>query len=244
MCPLKGEGYILRAAPSPEITERMLHEPELCGFFDLHSALLNADGAEPWVLIYQDCAQARVWEEVEIDLPPWKGRTVRIRFHFEVFDPMKNDGVGWLVDNVRIESGDCLASNYCIAAPNSVSQSGASMGHTGTLQVQNNDFTLTLDGEPPGEFGLFFFGPFARQTPLAGGYLCVGSDVFGYRRLFPTRQIDTAGQMLTQVDFTTLNGYQTILPGTNWKFQCWYRDHVGGVSTSNFSDGLSVTFCE
>ncbi|MEZ5973668.1 MAG: hypothetical protein R3E96_02150 [Planctomycetota bacterium] len=32
----------------------------------------------------------------------------------------------------------------------------------------------------------------------------------------------------------TLQNQYTILPGTSWKFQCWYRDWVNGCSTSNF----------
>ena len=27
-----------------------------------------------------------------------------------------------------------------------------------------------------------------------------------------------------------------------WHFQSWHRDAVGGVATSNFTHGLSVTF--
>ena len=36
-------------------------------------------------------------------------------------------------------------------------------------------------------------------------------------------------------------GAQAVLPGDTWHFQCWYRDANPGV-TSNFSDGLSITF--
>jgi hypothetical protein len=33
-----------------------------------------------------------------------------------------------------------------------------------------------------------------------------------------------------------------VLAGQTWNFQCWFRDAVGGVATSNFTDGLSILF--
>jgi hypothetical protein len=38
------------------------------------------------------------------------------------------------------------------------------------------------------------------------------------------------------------NGFMTFLPGETWNFQAWHRDTVGGQSTSNFTDAVSVTW--
>jgi hypothetical protein len=43
------------------------------------------------------------------------------------------------------------------------------------------------------------------------------------------------------MDNTTLPGPGTILPGSIWQFQYWYRDK-NGVIGNNLSDGLQVMF--
>ena len=34
----------------------------------------------------------------------------------------------------------------------------------------------------------------------------------------------------------------SIAAGETWNFQTWHRDSVGGIATSNFTNGLAVTF--
>jgi hypothetical protein len=33
-----------------------------------------------------------------------------------------------------------------------------------------------------------------------------------------------------------------VLPGEIWRFQAWFRDSIGGVATSNFTDAAAVRF--
>jgi hypothetical protein len=40
----------------------------------------------------------------------------------------------------------------------------------------------------------------------------------------------------------TPTGLVQVQPGETWNFQAWFRDSVGGQVTSNFTDGLEVTF--
>ncbi len=40
----------------------------------------------------------------------------------------------------------------------------------------------------------------------------------------------------------TPTGPVVILPGQSWHFQCWYRDRVNGVATSNYSTGWWLMF--
>jgi hypothetical protein len=35
-----------------------------------------------------------------------------------------------------------------------------------------------------------------------------------------------------------------VLTGETWNFQFWYRDKPFGGADYNFSDGLTVTFCD
>ncbi|MEM6672060.1 MAG: hypothetical protein AAF726_04410 [Planctomycetota bacterium] len=37
-------------------------------------------------------------------------------------------------------------------------------------------------------------------------------------------------------------GFVSIAAGESWNFQAWFRDSVGGMATSNFSDGLEIDF--
>ena len=37
-------------------------------------------------------------------------------------------------------------------------------------------------------------------------------------------------------------GSVAVLGGETWNFQAWFRDSSMGASTSNFSDGLEMTF--
>ena len=47
------------------------------------------------------------------------------------------------------------------------------------------------------------------------------------------------------VDLTALprpNGTHSVVAGETWNFQCWFRDKVGGMTTSNFTDGIEILF--
>ena len=46
--------------------------------------------------------------------------------------------------------------------------------------------------------------------------------------------------MLDVQAIPTPQGPTSLAPVQTWHFQCWYRDQVGGVVGSNFSDGLRV----
>ncbi len=181
------------------------------------------------------------WTTVSLDLSPWRGQIVSIGFEFVAYHSGVTYGLGWLVDNVRILT-DGTSQNYCVAAANSVSPTGATIGYSGSLDLSHNNFALTLQNGPPGQFGLFFYGPFQGQTPVAQGFLCIQPDALGYRRLFPAVHTDVNGNASRIIDFPALTGSHTVMPGIQVNFQCWYRDVVGGFSVSNFSDALSITF--
>ena len=40
----------------------------------------------------------------------------------------------------------------------------------------------------------------------------------------------------------TPTGPVAVTAGETWHFQCWFRDVAGSAATSNFSDGLRITF--
>ncbi len=229
-------------AVAPSLQFDSLSQSEGCFHWDFHDLLVSTDAGAAWQYLNSDCSHG--WRSNSISLSSYVGQSILIRFRFNPVDGAENDGLGWLIDNVKIVMAGCSSHNYCVGAPNSASPSGAQIGFIGSSQVNQNNFSLTLDDGPPGQFAFFYYGPDTMQYPIASGFLCVAGDQFGIRRLFPGGQIDANGQLGKSVDFTTLVGYRFIDPGTTHNFQCWYRDQVGGMNTSNFSDALSVTFCE
>lgn len=146
-------------------------------------------------------------------------------------------------DDVEISylDGGCpTPTNYCVGAPNSAGP-GATMSWNGSQNVNDNSFTLFAAGCPSKQFGYFFYGSGQQQTAVGNGFLCVaGSQLF---RL-PVVKTDDFGLGVINVDFTNLPNNGDIFNGTTWNFQFGYRDNAGGGAGFNFTDGLSVTFCD
>ena len=134
-------------------------------------------------------------------------------------------------------------SNYCTTSPNSVG-SGAVMSWSGSTGLAANDLTLLSLNCPPGEFGIFFYGPDQANVPLGDGTLCVGPGGLGLFRL-PVVKSSIFGITSYTLDYTQspLNsGNGQVMVGTVMNFQHWYRDGGSTGAGYNLSDGLQVTF--
>lgn len=131
-------------------------------------------------------------------------------------------------------------SNFCTAAPNSASPTGATISSQGSQSVSANTFVVLCQGVPADVSGLFFYGANAiAQVPFGNGFRCVGNPIF---RL-PATQANLFGTLTTNVDFTALPPGGQIGYGQTWNFQGWYRDPAAGGANYNASDALSVPFC-
>ncbi len=157
----------------------------------------------------------------------------------------KGGGAG---DNGSLDvlSGTCMPpAPFCTAAANSTG-GPALMGHAGTLRFADNDFSLTVSGAVPQQFGVFFYGPDATDAPFGNGTLCVGGGAAGIFRLNPPVAIDGSGSAERALDFTLpplSAGPGAVTPLSTWRFQFWYRDPQAGGSFFNLSDGLDAYFC-
>ena len=49
------------------------------------------------------------------------------------------------------------------------------------------------------------------------------------------------GSLMLDLGAIPVNPPTAVVPGDTWNFQCWYRD-LNPTLTSNFSDGLTITF--
>lgn len=132
------------------------------------------------------------------------------------------------------------------AQPNSTGLS-ARVGHSGSLEVAANDFTLSAHRLPPGSFGFFLCSQqFASPIPLAmsQGELCLGGRI---GRLIGPGQVVTIpaqGFLQLDVDLSALprpTGPVAVMPGDWWCFQFWYRDNNPGP-TSNLSSAVGIRF--
>ena len=214
--------------------------------WDVHYIQASTDGGATWNTLDTHCAGdgLAVWQEFDLSLMAYRGQDLSLRFMFNAYDAAFNQGFGWVVDDVLVTTGDCSAVTFCAPTANSASPTGAITGFSGTRRIGNNDFALTVDDAPPFRFGHFFYGPDAIQSTVADGTLCVGGGSLGIRRLVPAGMTDAQGHYERHLDFPSTHGSPlAILPGSQWRFQFWFRDLAGGPSGTNFSSGLEVTFC-
>ena len=140
----------------------------------------------------------------------------------------------WYVDDFSLTDGCPAPANYCSTSPNSVG-SGAVMTFAGSTSLAANDLMIIAFAGPPGQTGIFFYGPNQSLTPFGNGFLCVSG---GITRL-PVQSIDVFGDATHSFDASAA-GF-TI--GETENFQFWYRDPMGGGAFFNLSDGLSTTWC-
>jgi len=219
-------------------------DSELCLGWDFHRVEASTDGGATWQWIGSACSDPRVWVEREVDLSALRGHDVLVRFSFDAADHWGNFGVGWGVDNVRVEVAACAAETYCTAAPNSFSPSGAHIDYAGTRRVHVNDFTLIAEEAPPGQFGVFFYGHEAMSVAVGDGFLCVDPGALGLARIGGPGQVDANGALAQPLDLVATQATShAVHAGSVWRFQLWFRDPSGGPAGTNYSDAMAVTFC-
>lgn len=139
-----------------------------------------------------------------------------------------------------------LGANFCgPAVVNSTGQSAVLAG-VGTNVVAANNFRFRASQLPQNAFG---FGLVSASTGFVAnpggstGNLCLGGSL---GRFIDQIQSSGAGGTITvAVNAASLpqpTGPVAIAAGQTWSFQLWYRDSGPTGATSNFTDGLTVTF--
>ena len=136
-----------------------------------------------------------------------------------------------------------IGANYC--GPANVNSSGSPgvISGFGSLDVPDNDLDLTCSQLPAGKFALFVVSQTQGfSTPAnSQGNLCLSGNIGRHRTQLGT--IDNAGMFTISVDLTNVpvNPPVPVMSGETWNWQLWFQDNNPG-STSNFTDGLSITF--
>ncbi len=155
--------------------------------------------------------------------------------------------------------------------PASTNSTGASTTLTGSwltgggISGGSSDLHLECKNGVPSEIGYFLVGttPDDPGVVVSNGFLCLTTGPF-YRYnaggttsnsvgLFNAAGVlenlvgtSTVGPVGMETGFdvpdAVAGSTQVITAGSTWHFQVWHRDTPAGVGTSNFSNGLSVTF--
>jgi hypothetical protein len=140
-----------------------------------------------------------------------------------------------------------IGVNYCTANANSTGQTGLISG-AGSAAVAANNLTLEATRLPNNSFGYFLTSLTQASTPNPGGsqgVLCLGGAIGRYTgpgQIKNTGLIGEFSLLLNLTQIPTPTGFVSAVVGQTRNFQSWHRDSVGGVATSNFTNGLAVTF--
>ncbi len=125
----------------------------------------------------------------------------------------------------------------------------------------SSDLHLEITDGAPGQLGYLLVGSVPNPgIPISNGNFCLGSPGFLYRYNVGGTSMNSIGGFdasgtLVNASGTSASGFGFDVPtsipsttpiqivaGDTWHFQCWYRDTAAGAGSSNFSNGLSVTF--
>ncbi len=138
-------------------------------------------------------------------------------------------------------------TTYCTAVNNSTGVPAA-ISASGSSTASQNNLTLRCASMPNNSFGFFLTSTTQGNTPNPGGSqgtLCLAGAIGRYVGPGQIKNSGTLGEFSLQLDLTQTpqpTGFVAVTAGQVWNFTCWYRDVAGGVATSNFSNGLRVSF--
>lgn len=180
---------------------------------------------------------SRDWHRLDFALQRAFG-VVELRFRFYGGPGVGfNDPTGPFIDDLAVVEACAPPTVACTGAPNSQSVAGARFGLMGSPSVGTNAFRLFATDTPPLMFAIAFWGDTVAVSPSGAGTLCVG----GTLRRLPVVPTGAGGTPTWLVDLDAPPYSIDFVAGSTWHFQAWFRD---GPATWNFSDAISVTFCD
>jgi len=141
-----------------------------------------------------------------------------------------------------------IGASYCSPAVANSTGSPGVMSAMGSNVVANNDLSFIASGLPNNASGYFLTSMIQGFVPNPGGSqgtLCLAGAIGRYVGPGQIQNSGSTGQIMLQVNLLqhpVPTGPLEVLPGDMWNFQAWYRDSVGGIAVSNFTDAFSVTF--
>ena len=161
--------------------------------------------------------------------------------HVDVFNTGSCNEYDMLID---FDSGG-IGTNFCAANPNSTGVVGL-MKAFGSISRADNDVTLSARQMPQNQFGLFVASRMQGFIPMAGGSegnLCLGGSI----GRFNAGLTNGGGSAVINytIDLDAIpqpSGPVSAAAGETWNFQMWHRDTNAAGATSNYTDGITITF--
>lgn len=210
---------------------------------------ISDDGGSSWTnleTVGPNTQNSGGWIQASFQVSSVVSLTSQVQLRFIASDLNSGSIVEAAIDDFQINDFSCddggIGNNYCSPNPNSTGNTGA-ISASGSDAVADNNFSLTGTQLPNNQFGIFVnsMSQGAVQPPGSAGILCLSGQIGRH-----TSQIQSSGgngEITISVDLGALprptGGPYAVQPGETWNFQLWHRD-IG--NTSNFTDGLSVTF--
>ncbi|WP_176371604.1 discoidin domain-containing protein [Desulfosediminicola flagellatus] len=91
----------LQGLESAELRFKHYLKTEKLSYYDTARVQISEDNVN-FTTLYQSVYSATFWEEVQIDLSSYVGKSVYIRFYFDTVDGLYNNYMGWLVDDIEV----------------------------------------------------------------------------------------------------------------------------------------------
>ncbi|MEM9379037.1 MAG: serine hydrolase [Planctomycetota bacterium] len=134
---------------------------------------------------------------------------------------------------------------YCSTVPNSTGQSGLCSA-TGSAYLLANDLTIHASQLPQDAFGALLVSRQQGFVPNAGGSqgnLCLGGSIGRYFNAIMSS--GSSGTMSLDINVNAIpsaTGFFAVTSGERLNFQWWHRDLSTSGATSNYTNGLQVSF--
>lgn len=165
-----------------------------------------------------------------------------------VFDRALPDAERQLVEQYLHEKwfSSPVGQSYCNPSVSNSSGLPGAMRAFGNDLVSANDVTLIAGDLPQNTFGFFLTSRMAGFASMPGGSLgnlCLGGAIGRYDGSVASS--GAGGCLSLTLDLNAMqqpSNFVSVNAGETWRFQAWFRDTVGGVAASNFSDGLEIAF--
>ncbi len=133
-------------------------------------------------------------------------------------------------------------------AASAPSARGESTRDTAPQWPHGPDGALFSRNLPSNAFGFFLTSltqGFIANPGGSQGNLCLSGSIGRYVGPGQVQNSGSAGAISLAVDLTqhpNASGFVSVQIGETWNFTAWYRDSLGGTATSNFADGLEISF--
>jgi hypothetical protein len=174
------------------------------GVWDLRQVEVSTNGGTTWTKA-GDCFSLRPgWRSEVFDLTRFAGSTIQMRFRFWVGDPLFNDFLGWLVDDIEIVERDAAAIANCLGdgtwrdcpcnnqgasgrgCASSFNAAGAGLIATGMASVGADTLQFTADGMSAAAATILQSSTFLEAPFLnigGDGWMCMRSPFARIRTL-------------------------------------------------------------